>query len=169
MNQKGFVAFLLSNPLLMLAAALGIALLATGIALKFANARLERAKEALEAVRAEYAGFRAETERAGREAEARAREKEADYKRVNDEITKQLASSDARLRAALGELRKRPPVRPDGSAVPVAACRPEGADGPPAGEWIPLAEYRALEARAAYDAQTIMLWREWATAQGLAR
>lgn len=121
-------------------------------------------------VRGEFSAFRAETERLGLEAKTKAVAEIKRQKEVNDGLQKRLKALggvNAELRAHNERLRARPPERPDGSVVSTTACGPGGPDGSGAAESVPLADYRALEARAAYDAQTVMLWREWATAQGL--
>jgi hypothetical protein len=168
-RQQGFLPVgLLASPTLWLG--IGCALLAfsSWMLYKQWTAALEREAKA----RGEYAAFRAETERLGDEAKAKADAEIKRQKEVNDGLQKRLKALggvNAELRAHVERLRERPPERPDGSSVPTRACGPAGADGAGAAESVPLADYRALEARAAYDAQTVMLWREWATAQGLAR
>jgi hypothetical protein len=166
-REAGFIQFLLGNPALLACAALGVALLFTGIALKVQSTRLASRTAELEQVRGQYAAFRNETARLGKEAEEKAKAKEAQQKKVNDDLSRKLARSDADLSLARKRLREQPPVRPDGGTVPVTACRSEKTDGPGAGQWVPLEEYRQLEARALYDAQTISFWRQWATEQGL--
>lgn len=169
MRERGFAfAGLLASPSLWLG--LGCALLAFSSFMLYKQwvAALEREAK----VRGEYAAFQAETERLGLEAKAKADAELKRQKEVNDGLQKRLKALggvNAELRAHIERLRARPPERPDGSSVSVTACGPAGADGAGAAERVSLEDYRALEARAAYDAQTVMLWREWATAQGLAR
>lgn len=162
MRQRGFA--LLASPWLWFAISAAL--------LSFTAWQLWESWQREAKVSGQYAAFREETERLGKKAQAEADAETKRQKEVNDGLQKRLKALGARnveLAAHVERLRKRPPERPDGSAVPTVAHGPPGADGAGAAESVPLADYRALEARAAYDAQTVMLWREWATAQGLAR
>src|SRR5512145_1976267 len=97
----------------------------------------------------------------GEEAQKAAEAKELKQQEVNREVVKSYETRLADLRARYTRLRDNP-VRPDGSAVPITACRPSSTDGT-AQESVPLAEYRALESRAAEDALKVLGWQQWAT------
>lgn len=134
--------------------------------------RWQAAVEREAKVRGEYAAFQAEVQKLGEAAQAKADTEMKRQKEVNDALSKKLralGTVNVELRAHLDRLRERPIERPDGSSVPVTTIGPGGATSPSGAERVPAEDYRALEARAAYDAQTVMLWREWATAQGLMR
>lgn len=169
MRERGFLPVgLLASPTLWLG--IGCAALAFSSFMLYRQwvGALEREAKA----RGEYAAFRAETNRLGEEAKAAADAKMKKQQEVNDALSKKLramGSANAELRAHVERLRARPIERPDGSSVPVTAVCPGGVAGSADDERVPLADYRSLEARAAYDAQTVMLWREWATGQGLMR
>lgn len=104
-----------------------------------------------------YASFKADVKAKGDIALKAAAAQEQRQQEVTNGLKAKLASADADLARARERLRSQPPSRPDGSAVPVTACHPEGAPAAASAESVPLAEYRALEARAAYDVQTIDL------------
>lgn len=170
--ERGFFGFLLSNPMLLLAAALGIALIVTGVTAKIYKSQRDTARSETEQIRAQFAGFRAEVERLGEEAKAKAAAEEKRQKEVNDGLQKRLKALggvNAELRRTVERLRERPITDASGDHLPTRTDCPAGADGKGAAEYISVEHYRALESRAAYDAQTVMLWREWATSQGLAR
>jgi type II secretory pathway pseudopilin PulG len=167
-RQEGFAAGLMIVGVIMLALS-AWAMGATALAKKRAN-DLKTEQAAHAATQAQFEGFRLEVKRLGDEAQAKT---EAELKRqveVNNGLSrkiKALGAANAELNAERVRLLQRPPVRPDGSPLQSTTCPPAGASGPPASEYVPLAEYRELEARAAVDARTIVLWREWATSQGL--
>lgn len=169
-RQDGFLQFLLGNPLLLLSAALGIALLFTGLALKGYKARSEHWHAQYEQKSAQLVAIVAEYDEKGRRAQAAAEAKEAQQRKVNDDLARQLARADSDLAAANRRLRERPPVRPDGSEVSRASCVPEGAVGASQepGQWVSLSDYRALEERAARDVQTLRFVEQWITSQNLA-
>lgn len=165
-RQRGFLAFLLGNPMFLLCAGLGIALIGAGIAGKIYKAQRDGARAEVVQVKAEYAGFRMEQDRIGKAAQQAAKAKEAEQRSDNEAVIKAYERQTADLRNALKRLRDSPPVRPDGSSVPVLACGPSSPDGA-AGQSVPIAEYRSLEDRAAQDALTIVTWQNWARLQGL--
>lgn len=113
-----------------------------------------------DALNVAYANFRADVKAKGDIASAQAKAQEARQKEVEHALSAELARADNDYVAAVKRLRERPPSRPDGSSVPVASCSPQGPSGSPDAEQIPLADYRALESRAAYDAQTVELYRQ---------
>jgi hypothetical protein len=167
-RQEGFAAGLMIVGVIMLALS-AWAMGATALAKKRAN-DLKTEQAAHAATQAQFEGFRREVKRLGDEAQAKT---EAELKRqveVNNGLSrkiKSLGAANAELNAERVRLLQRPPLRPDGSEL---SARPECAPGPSGQspvESISLADYRELEARAAVDARTIMLWREWATSQGL--
>jgi hypothetical protein len=141
---------------------------ATLIAGGFASCE-HRARKAAEAETARVQGrfdvFTAEVQRRGEEAQA---EKEAIEKRWRGVLSdvKARSASDLRDRdAALARLRARPPARPDASPVPVIAeC--SGRTDAASGELVPLADYRALEARAYDDALRLTRLQEWVILTG---
>ena len=168
-KQEGFISFLLGNPALLACAALGIALLLTGLALKGYKVRSEHWHAQYEQKSAQLVAIVTEYDEKGRRAQAAAEAKEAQQRKVNDDLTKQLARADSDLAAANRRLRERPPVRPDGSEVSRATCVPEGAVGESKepGQWVSLSDYRSLEERAARDVQTLRLVEQWITNQNL--
>ena len=171
MNQRGFLAFLLGNPLLLLSAGLGIALVVCGITGKVYKTQRDHARQEAEQVRNQFAGFRAEVERLGKEAAEKAKAQEDKQRKVSDDLRKKLHVADARLADANRRLRERPPVDPSGRELSTTACSAPGVDGKgqEPGQWVSLADYRALEERSLKDVQTLKLLDEWLTAQGLAR
>lgn len=108
-----------------------------------------------------YANFRADVKAQGDIAAKLAAEQDAKQKEVEDALRKDLAGADAAYADAVRRLRGRAPSRPDGSAVPVQACPAQGVGGSADQKSVPLADYRALEERAAYDAQTLELLKDW--------
>lgn len=168
-GSRGFLGFLLSNPLLLLSAGLGIALLLTGLALKGYKSRYEYWHGQYEQLYAMSAAFRKQVEVEGEKAKAESAAKEKRQQEVNRALEKQVKDADALLAAANRRLRERPPLRPDGSEVSRAACVPEGAvgEGKEPGQWVSLSDYRSLEERAARDVQTLRLVEQWITQQGL--
>lgn len=164
-QQVGFLAFLLGNPLLMLSAALGIALIFTGLAAQVYKSQRDDARVELAATKAEYAGFVIAVKRRGEEQEKATSEKEekdrATFKATRALYQDGLARRDADLR----RLRGRSPADPGGREVPVLACGPAGADGA-SSEYLPLAEYRALEERAYDDANRLTSLQRWIVETG---
>jgi hypothetical protein len=164
---RGFIQFLLGNPLLLLSAGLGIALLLTGLALKGYKSRSEHWHTQYELVNTQFGAFRMQVAAEGEKAKAEAEAKEKRQQEVNREVNKSYESRIADLRRQYVRLRDSTPVRPDGSAVPLAACGPASPDGA-AGQSVSLADYRALESRAAEDALKVVMWQSWAKSQNLA-
>ena len=168
-KQEGFISFLLGNPALLACAALGIALLLTGLALKGYKARSEHWQAQYQTEKAQYSAFRKQVEDEGEKAKAESVAKEKRQQEVNREVAKSYESRIASLRSQYNRLRQSIPVHPDGSQLSVSSCGPAIPDGA-AGQPIPsvsLADYRALESRAAEDALKVILWQDWARQQGL--
>lgn len=164
--SKGFIGFLLGNPLLLLSAGLGIALILTGLALKGYKARSEHWHTQFEQERTQFVSFRLQVETEGKKAKAEAEAKEKRQQEVNREVAKSYESRIADLRRQYVRLRDATPVRPDGSTVPLSSCGPASPDGT-ASQSVSLADYRALESRAAEDALKVLAWQSWATSQNL--
>lgn len=159
-SEQGFLAFLLGNPMLALAAALAIAFVFAGLAAKGYKSQRDSARVERAAVKAEYAGFVIAVKRRGEEQEketaAREEKDRATLKAIRAGYQADLARRDADLR----RLRERPPADPSGREVPVLACGPAGADGT-AAQLVPLAEYRALEERSYDDALRLTALQRW--------
>lgn len=166
MRQRGFLQFLLGNPLLLLSAALGIGLVVTGLVAKGYKERVIHWRTQYESVQAQFGAFRMQVAAAGEKAKAEAEAKERKQAEVNHAVVADYEMRLARLRSEYQRLRERP-VRPDLSPVPITACGPTSPDGA-ATESVPLAEYRSLEARAAEDALKVLAWQNWAKSQNLA-
>jgi len=115
-----------------------------------------------------YSNFRGDVAAKGEQANREAAAQAAKQKGVEDALRKDLAAADSLYADLARRLRERPPSRPDGSSVPTGTCAPAGAHGPSGGESVPLADYRALEARAAYDAQSLKLYKQWVAGMVLA-
>ena len=165
-KQEGFISFLLGNPALLACAALGIALLLTGLALKGYKARSEHWQAQYQTEKAQYSAFRKQVEDEGEKAKAESVAKEKRQQEVNREVAKSYESRIASLRSQYNRLRQSIPVHPDGSQLSVTTCGPESPDGA-AGQSVSIADYRALESRAAEDALKVILWQDWARQQGL--
>jgi len=114
-----------------------------------------------DALQAEYTTFKVQTEANGKLAEAAAKVQEAKQNEAENALRAKLATAGSDYAALAKRLRNSNPVRPDGSAVPVASCHAKGSGGQAAAESVSLDEYRALQERAAYDAQTITLYQAW--------
>jgi hypothetical protein len=145
--------------------------LATGFA-GCEHRRANIAEAATAQVRGEYAAFVEETRAKGEAAKRRAEEVETRHKEVSDATAKDHAAHLARLRAQYERgLRNAAPTRPDGSGVPITACRPGEPDAAATEPLpsVPLSEYLALEARAAEDALALSTLQGWLRDQGLAR
>lgn len=149
-RERGFVQFLLGNPLLALSAALGIALVVAGISLKVQTARISAAKAETAQAKGELDAFVAATKRAGEEQEKANAAKEEQWKQALAAQRAAASRDRAALVSRLDELRNRP-VRPDGSEIAVQTCAPSGDHGV-SSKFIPIAEYESLQERAAYDA-----------------
>lgn len=165
-GSRGFVQFLLGNPLLLLSAGLGIALILTGLALKGYKARSEHWHTQYELVSTQYGAFREQVRLDGEKAKAEAVSKEKRQQEVNREVAKSYESRIASLRSQYNRLRDTIPVHPDGSQLSVTTCGPASPDGT-AGQSVSLADYRALESRAAEDAVKVLAWQNWARSQNL--
>jgi hypothetical protein len=168
-KQRGFVAPLLGAAWSLfkefapfIAIGLGIALLSASIwggiqawERKKAEVKVARLVEEKAKLKGEYDAFVSTVRAAGEKAEREA----AEQRQRNDQLYAETISNlraDIALRdGAIRRLRERAAARPDGSTVPTASQSPAGFSGPP-GEYVPLEEYRALEARAYDDA----FWRE---------
>ncbi len=127
---------------------------------KVLKTQRDSARADLEQVRAEFAGFVAEAKRKGDEQEAKTADTEKKWKEVLSNAAKRYQTDLAGRDAAIRRLRERPPVRPDSSAVPIATGCAPSPDGT-AREWISLAEYRELEARAYDDALRLTRLQQW--------
>lgn len=165
-GSRGFIQFLLGSPLLLLSAGLGIALVLTGLALKGYKSRYEYWHGQYEQLYAMSAAFRKQVEVEGEKAKAESVAKEKRQQEVNREVAKSYESSIASLRSQYNRLRQSIPVHPDGSQLSVTTCGPASPDGA-AGQSVSIADYRALESRAAEDALKVILWQQWATSQNL--
>jgi len=147
--NRGFLQFLLSNPLLLLSAALGVALFFTGLALKYQQHKAEKALE--RAVTAE-ATVEQMIQTAKQVADANERIREswrlALVRNKADGVNERAA-----LVAQLERMRGAP-RDPTGSAIPVTSC-PGTPDVVPA-EYVSLREYEALQERAALDALQLL-------------
>ncbi len=157
-SQRGFLQFLLSNPLLLLSAALGVALVVCGLALKVKQAQYE--SEYKKRLQAESVVAQM-VETAKQVADANERIVES-WKQSLVRAKSSHASERAALVGQLDRMRDNP-VRPDGSAVPVTACAPSGTDGVPP-KLVPLAEYESLQKRAAYDALQVTQLQDYINA-----
>ena len=113
-----------------------------------------------DALQVSFASFRADVTAQGVVAKRAADAQDARQQEVTNALRANLALANGNYDAAARGLLQRPPARPDGSAVPVTACHPQDAAGSASGESVPLAEYRALEARALYDVQSLDLLRD---------
>lgn len=107
-----------------------------------------------------FAAFREEVAEEGRKAEAEKVAREKTWKETNDANVATLAAARAELARRVRDPNRRG-TRPDGSAVPAAACPgpvPDGAGGqpPPGTLWVPKADYDGLEDRAARDALRVI-------------
>lgn len=158
-REGGFLQFLLGNPLLLLSAALGLALVVAGVSLKVQTARLSAAKEATAQAKGELAAFVAQVKRRGEEQEAENARKEKVWR---DTLAHQRAAADrdrAALRARLDELRQRP-VDPGGREIAIQTCPGPSPDAMPE-KLVSLAEYESLQERAAYDALQIVQLQDY--------
>lgn len=164
-RENGFIGFLLGNPLLLLSAALGIALVVAGsTAWMYKRLAESRAQEAIEA-RAELGAFVAQVHLRGEEAERETAAKEARQKETTNAIRKSYESRIAGLNAHLKQLRERPPTDPGGREITITTVRSEKPDGV-SEKLLPLAEYESLRDRAAADALQVTQLQDWITAQG---
>ena len=154
---RGFIQFLLGNPLLLLSAALGIALVVAGVSLKVQTARVASAQEATAKAKGELAAYVASAKAAADRQRIETEMIVAHHKEVTRATS---ARYESRLAALTRSLRERPPVRPDSSPVPTFTCPTPGINGPGL-ELISLEEYRALESRAAQDALTLTELQRW--------
>lgn len=107
-------------------------------------------------VRGQYAAFQEEVRDAGERAIAAV--KEDNRKRKENANATRLELN--RLQRLVIELRNSTSVRPDGSAVPITSICAPGTDGA-ACQFVPIADYRALEDRARQDAARLIAWEEW--------
>ena len=162
MRERGFIPLsILGSPTVWLA--LGCALLAfTSWAM---YGRWQAAVEREAKVRGEFDGFVAAVKARGEEQERETAKREAKDREQFKIVKAKYAADLARRDADLRRLRERPPERPDRSEVPVTTCGPGGPDAT-ATESVPLADYRALEERAASDAQQLVRLQEWVRAIG---
>jgi len=124
-----------------------------------------RAQENAARIQGEFDGFVAQVARRGKEAEDEKARIEAKWKEVLANASQRYNADIAGRDAAIRRLRERPPARPDGGSLSVIACRPEGA-AQTGGEFVSLAEYRELEARAYDDALRLTRLQEWVIATG---
>lgn len=167
-SQDGFLGFVLGNPLLLLSAGLGIALLVAGATAKVYQHQRDSARE--DAARANIRAVNLqvaldEVRVIGEKAEKAAKEKEAKQRRIFDEATSRYKRELAGLNAHLVELRNRPPTDSGGREIPVTPSGSKGPDGVPA-DLVPLASYLALQELAAQDALQLVQLQDWITAQG---
>lgn len=168
-NERGFLQFLLGNPLLLACAALGIALVFTGLGLKFYKSRADHWQAQHAAVKAEFAGFVEAVKRRGEEQEAETARTVKAYQEALREAKDRFRVDLARRDADLRRLRERPPTDSGGRELPALACSPAGADA--AGKEqipaVPLSDYRALEERAYDDARTLTALQDHLRSLGL--
>lgn len=157
MSESGFLSLGLTGYAI---AGLLVAVLAAGGVASCEHKGKIRAQENAARIQGEFDGFVAQTKRLGDQALAEKAAIETKWKEVLANAAKRYQTDLAGRDAALRRLRERPAARPDGGAVPVIACRPAGLDGP-GGEFIPLEEYRQLEARAYDDALRLTRLQEW--------
>jgi hypothetical protein len=164
-RQRGFLQFLLGNPLLLACAALGIALIFAGLGLKFWKSRADHWQAQHSAVKAEFAGFVEAVKKRGEEQEAETAKTVKAHQEALREAKERFRVDLARRDADLRRLRERAPTDPGGRELPTIACGPAGTDGARQ-EHVSLAAYRALEERAYDDARTLTQLQEWVRKTG---
>ena len=135
------------------------------LATKVLKSQRDAARAETVKVQAEYDTFVEGARKLGEEQEAAAKAQEAKQQEVFDATRKRYLAELATRDAAIRRLRERPPERPDSSQVPVTACRAEGTDAA-SGEFVPLAEYRELEARCFNDARSLTRLQQWVIDSG---
>jgi hypothetical protein len=139
MNERGF----LSGPLLWIGIALVLwAVTATHFALAYAKKVGE--------VQAAYDGFVANVKTAGEKAQREKDEQDAKNAKLHNDTVEDLRRTLASRNATITRLRNTLPS-PDGGTVSVTRCDSGGVSSP-AGEFVPVADYRALQDRAYDDA-----------------
>jgi hypothetical protein len=103
---RGFIQFLLGNPLLLACAGLGIALLLTGLAAKAYKSRSEHWHTQFELVQAQFGAFRMEVEAAGEKAKKESAAKELHDKLVLQEKQKFYETQLNKLRSERNAARR---------------------------------------------------------------
>jgi len=157
-TTRGFLQFLFSNPLLLLCAALGIALVFAGLGLKVYKAKYEgeyKKRLAVEAVVEQMVAT------AKQVADANERIVES-WKQALLRNKNTAAAERTSLRAELERVRNNP-VDPSGAAIPVTSCPAPGTDGV-SPKLVPLAQYESLQERAAYDALQVTQLQDYINA-----
>ena len=149
-RESGFLAFLLGNPLMLLAAGLGIALVVAGISLKVQSVRLANAKTETAQAKGELAAFVGAVKQRGEEQEAENAKREKQWKQTLVDQRTAASRDRTALRAELERVRGRP-VDPAGREIPVTTAPGPGPDGLSA-KLVPLTQYESLQERSALDA-----------------
>lgn len=108
----------------------------------------------------QYKTFVADVKAKGDIAKKQADEQNAQQEKVTNALRQNLELANRNYTDLIKRLRDNAPRRSDGSSVPVQTCVPQGTSGQASEESVPLADYKRLEADAAYDAQTVMLYKE---------
>lgn len=156
-NQRGFLSLGVMGYVV---AGLVAALVVAGGVASCEHRGKVKAQEETARVRGEFDGFVAQVAKRGKEAEAEKASIEKRWKEVLANAAQRYQSDLAGRDAAIRRLRERPPARPDGGTVPIASCSPQSPDGT-SGEFVSLAEYRELEARAYDDALRLSRLQAW--------
>ena len=157
-TNRGFLQFLFSNPLLLLCAALGIALIFAGLGLKVYKAKYEgeyKKRLAVEAVVEQMVAT------AKQVADANERIVES-WKQALLRNKSTAAAERTSLRAELERVRNNP-VDPSGAAIPVTSCPAPGTDGV-SPKLVSLESYESLQERAAYDALQVTQLQDYINA-----
>lgn len=155
MREKGIAELMLIGGIA-LAVIIGGLFLAT----KVYKSQRDAARAETVKIQAQFDTFVDGAKKIGEEQEAKTKSQEAKQKEVLDVTKKRYLAELANRDAAIRRLRERPATRPDSSPVPViAGCAPGTNEA--GREWVPLEEYRQLEARAYDDALRLTRLQEW--------
>jgi len=130
------------------------------LATKVLKSQRDAARAEVVKLQAEYDTFVEGVRKRGEEQEAATKAQEAKQKEILDVTKKRYLAELANRDAAIRRLRERPPERPGGSEVPVSAGCAPSPDGS-SREFVPLEEYRQLEARAYDDALRLTRLQQW--------
>lgn len=160
MKQRGFIAFLLGNPMILACVAMGVILVGMSIAAKAYKAQRDSARGEVIVKESQLEAVR----QLGKQAEIAAREQELKQKETTSAIQKTHQAQLARLRAELIGLRERP-RNPSGGEIRIAAECPGKSDAVPE-KLVPLADYVSLQERAAEDALNLVSLQDWVRGQG---